>query len=336
MPIRKAILLLVVSVLLAACGGATAGSTSSGGQQPQSGGAFETPLPNQVEVHEDSEADHEHVADGEATAQMQVVLVPSELVIGPNRFAVGLFDADGRMVHDAAVHLHYFDLSDPNAPALETEADAHRLQTPDGLTTIFAHERSFDRAGDWGVEVQAEFPDGATAVKRIGFQVLAGSASLRPGDKAPALDTPTAADVKNDLRLLTSASSPNPLFYDLSLAEALESGKPTLLLFATPAFCQTRFCGPDYEIISELQPRYAETVNFIHVEVYTGLPNPAENGWQTAPAMAAFGLSSEPWAFIIDGSGTIVYRVEGLFTADEIERQLQALRQTSGFRLAAR
>ena len=51
----------------------------------------------------------------QSVGALQVVIVPSELVIGPNRFAVGLFDATGEIVLQALVHFRYFDVSDPNA-----------------------------------------------------------------------------------------------------------------------------------------------------------------------------------------------------------------------------
>ena len=74
-----------------------------------------------------------------------------------------------------------------------------------------------------------------------------------------------------------------------------------------------------------LQKRHNDTLNFVHVEVYTGLPNPAETDWQLDPAMTAFGLQTEPWLFLIDKTGTITYRVEGLFTEDEIDQHLKLL-----------
>lgn len=318
--LKYLILILVISSMLVACTGQSPSETTT---------RFDTPIANRVEeVHlETDHQDHEHVhvQESQATATMEVVLVASELVIGPNRFAVGLFDGAGRMVQDAAVHFHYYNLSNPATPVLETEADATPLHTPDGFTTIFGQERTFNRAGDWGVEVQARFPDGTTALKRIGFEVLADSPTLKPGQKAPALDTPTATEVNGDLSQLTSAQTPNPAFYELSLAETMATNKPTVLLFATPAFCQTRFCGPAYELTTELQTRYGDAFNFVHVEVYTGLPNPAANNWEVAPSMAEFGLTTEPWLYLIDTKGTIVYRVEGVFTTAEVERHLQAL-----------
>lgn len=317
---KSIILLLFISSLLVSCSSTPPSETAAG---------FDTPIPNRVEVHQETAHqdghDHVHLDQTRATAEMEVVLVPTELIVGPNRFAVGLLGPEKRMLHEAAVHFHYYDLRNPNAPLLELEADAIRLQTPDGSTTMFAHERTFEQAGDWGVEVQARFPDGTAAIRRIGFEVLAASPTLKPGDKVPALDTPTAAALNNDLSRLTSAGTPNPALYELSLAEALANGKPTVLLLATPAFCQTRFCGPAYEITSDLQKWYGQSFNFVHVEVYTGLPNPAANNWEMSPVMTAFGLTTEPWLFLIDSSGTIVYRVEGMFTTAEVEYHLEEL-----------
>jgi len=55
------------------------------------------------------------------------------------------------------------------------------------------------------------------------------------------------------------------------------------------------------------------------------LPDPSTTNWQLAPAMTAFGLSTEPWLFLLDRKGVVIYRVEGLFTADEIEQYIPKL-----------
>lgn len=311
-------LCLMVAGLLVGCGEKSV---------PEASVAFAAPVSNQVEVHPHSAEEthaHTHLDTARVSEQIDVAIVPSELTVGANRFAVGLFDAAGEMVRDAKVHFHYFDLSSAQTPVLESHAEATRLQTPDG-TAIFAQERGFDRAGKWGVEVQAQFADGRTAIKRISFTVLAESPTLKPGDAVPAIDTPTAAGVNGDLAQLTTAPKPNPTFYTQSLTQALDGDKPVVLLFATPAYCQTRFCGPSYELTSELQAEFGGQADFIHVEIYTGLPNPAASGWQIAPAMAAFGISTEPWLYLIDKSGRVAYRVEGLFTPEEVEPHLRAL-----------
>lgn len=314
--------LIPLILALAACGAAVA----SAPDQPASAADFEAPLSNQVEVHQDQEETHEHshLAPAEVTGEIQVVLVPTELTVGPNRFAVGLFDPEQGLIHEADVHFHYYDLKNPEQAVLETEANAYRVQDPEGLTTIFAHERNFTRSGDWGVEVEIRLPDGHAARNRLGFRVAADPAGIAPGERVPALDIPTLEDVDQDFSRLTSAREPNPAMYELSLAQAVSNNRPTMLLFATPEFCQTRFCGPAYETFDNLQKRYGDRVDFIHIEVFDGLPNPANSGFKLAPPVEVFGLQSDPWLYLIDEEGTVVYRVEGLFTSEEIERQLQA------------
>jgi hypothetical protein len=55
----------------------------------------------------------------------------------------------------------------------------------------------------------------------------------------------------------------------MTVAEAIQSKKPTVVTFATPAFCQTRFCGPVVdEVVLPLAKDYAGRANFIHIEPY--------------------------------------------------------------------
>jgi hypothetical protein len=301
-------------ILLAAC--------SSGGQEEE----FGTPTAKEVEPHQEpmeGEGGHTHLDGDEVTEQLTLALVPSEMVVGPNRFAVGLFDEQGNLIHDAEVHFHYYDLRDPNKAVYESDADAVRVQSPDGLTTIYTHERDFNLAGLWGVEVEAKLPGGGAAKQRIGVEIIEDSATLSAGDKAPYMHTQVLRDVGMDASQLTSAEEPIPALHEQSLDGALDNDKPTLLLFATPAYCETRFCGPAYEIVGDLQREYGDKLNFVYVEVFDGLPDPGVSGFQASPGAQAFGIQSEPWLYFIDADGTIVYRLEGLFTGAEIEQQLQ-------------
>lgn len=307
---RKWFVWTACAILLVAC---------NGNVTPQTPNGFSPAIPNRI----DASTTSQNVKPTNPN-ELQVVIVPSELILGQNRFAIGLIDPVKGMIHDALVHFRYFDLSNPAKQTVESETGAVRLQTPDGESTIFTQEREFKRAGAWGVQIDARFPDGTTATRRIGFQVVSNSPTLKPGMKVPALQTRTRLSVGGNLRMLSSAPHPNPEFYQQTLAQALANGKPTVLLFATPAFCQTRLCGPAYDTVDALQKMYGDTVNFIHVEAYSGLPNPAENNFELDPAMTAFGLQTEPWLFLID-QGVVAYRIEGLFTLDEIQKHLRPL-----------
>jgi len=216
---QLALLLLWPVLLLCGCGAA---SGTPSGPTP----VFGSGLNNQIPVHTDvpGAPAHVHLDPSQATTEMQVVLVASELVVGPNRFAVGLLDPKGQNLRQAIVHFHFFDLTNSANPLLESEADGVRVASPDDLTVIYALEREFKRAGDWGLEVQANLPDGSGSIKRIGFKVLASSASVKPGQAAPAIDTPTAAGVNNDLARVSSAQVPVSAFYEQSLSAALKNG----------------------------------------------------------------------------------------------------------------
>src|SRR5690349_12707841 len=107
--LSRFLICLGICVTLTACGGDTAPTETATD--------FATPISNQTERHEETEHveaeaghdeaghdeaghdeaghdeaghDHSHLDPALATAEMGVALVPSELVVGANRFAVGL------------------------------------------------------------------------------------------------------------------------------------------------------------------------------------------------------------------------------------------------------
>ena len=134
--------------------------------------------------------------------------------------------------------------------------------------------------------------------------------------------------------------------YQISLDQALQSGKPTALLFATPGFCRTATCGPSLAVMEGLQKQFGAQMNFIHVEVYRypfsdsfqkmqDLGNkaaqenrdltPQEESTGYSAAMVAWHLQSEPWLFLIDRHGAIAGRFEGGITSEELTPTLQKL-----------
>jgi hypothetical protein len=124
-----------------------------------------------------------------------------------------------------------------------------------------------------------------------------------------------------DFEELTTDPSPDPAFYEVSLADALAAGDPTVLVFSTPAYCQTAACGPLLDHVKEIAPDHPG-VTFIHVEVYTGLTDPdfAPDAQHLAPAVGPewYNLPSEPWVFVIDENGVITGRFEGVMDPAEL------------------
>ena len=187
---------------------------------------------------------------------------------------------------------------------------------------IYTATVQFDREGRWGILA-------ATTASNKKFEASAGinvsTKSLVPelGSKPPVSTTKTTNQL-SQLPSITSDPNPNIRLYRTSLHEAIPSGLPTIVVFATPAFCKTSTCGPQLEILSELEFNYRKKANFVHVEIYDN-PNEIQGDISRgviSPEVLKWNLPSEPWTFLIDSDGLIYSRFEGFTTFDEIEEKL--------------
>jgi hypothetical protein len=248
----------------------------------------------------------------------------SEAVVGRNRIAIGLL-RDGTPVNDPAakVHLRFYDLADQSAQ-VKFEADARYFGQglPAGFYVAYP---TFDTAGNWGIEIQTQLP-GQTqpSASRLRLEVKPKSDMPNVGQPAIATKTATIADTPDTSRL-SSGTPVNPAMYQISLDAALQSGKPTALLFATPAFCASATCGPSLQVLEGLQKTYGDRMNFIHVEVYKYPFGESAGKADLSAPMVAWGLKSEPWLYLIDAKGTIAARFEGGITQEELGPALEKL-----------
>lgn len=256
-----------------------------------------------------------------AKSRVQAVLAASNLVVGPNRLPIGLI-VDGSPINDPNVQvklrLYYLDGTDAEKTQVagEGSADYFGQGLPAGIYVTYP---DFKKAGDWGVEVEATLPGKEPTVSTLRLSVLAQDPTPAIGSKAIAVDTPTVKTAP-DLSQISSDPNPNPALYQLSIADAIKSGKPTAILFGTPGFCKTATCGPSVTVLGNLQKTYGEKMNFIHVEVYK-FPfseSVQANPPLLVPAMAEWRLQSEPWLFLLGKDGTIVNKYEGGITTEEL------------------
>lgn len=142
-----------------------------------------------------------------------------------------------------------------------------------------------------------------------------------PGDEAIMTATPTEQDPLGFERICTQ-EPPCPM-HEASLEATLAEGRPTMLLFATPAYCQTVACGPSVgNLQSVLESQDWGDVAFVHCEIYT---DQASAGSQVAPPVADWGLPTEPWLFAINPDGTIAGRLDGPMLADDMVRLAEQL-----------
>ena len=304
---------------LAACGGggvATASAPASAGPvsgPPASAGPGDAP------------------ASGDP--QILPMFISSEIAKGPTRFVFSLTDRANQLVAapDVPVHLELYDVgAAPDTVAFE--ADARFLWAIEGQRGLYVADLAFPAAGRWGVRFTARYPDGTSQQVRADFDVAETGSTPAIGAPVVPIDTPTVTGADADLATVTTDMKPDARFYGTSVAGALAAGKPFVLVFATPAFCQTAVCGPTLDTVKAVARDYPN-LTFINVEPYKMIMKDsrlqpaldASGQLQAAPWTDAWGLRSEPWVFVVGADGKMAAKFEGTLGADELRAALDAL-----------
>jgi hypothetical protein len=136
------------------------------------------------------------------------------------------------------------------------------------------------------------------------------------GQPVPAIHTLTAGQVSN-IGQIDTRVPPDDMHSD-DFANVVGK-KPVVLLFATPALCQSRVCGPVTDITEQVKQEFGDKVAFIPQEIYHN--NSINDG--PRPQMRAFRLNTEPWAYVIDRSGKVSSILQGPFSVQELEAAVQ-------------
>jgi hypothetical protein len=255
-------------------------------------------------------------------------------VVGQDRFAIGLVEIASGPIENGQVDLLFFKVVGDQGTLTETlpapfmpygvaenhEAMDMHMDEEEGseITGVYIARPTFDAPGSWGVVARLTLPDGTKRAGQAEFIVEADTEVPGAGDPAIASRTLTASTPDEIAKICTA--DPVDDMHALSIDEALASGKPTVVLFATPALCTSRTCGPSLEATQELKRRYGDSANFIHIEIY-----PERDYNKPAVAMEEWHLPSEPWLFLIDAQGTVVARYEGGIGLAELDPAVKQL-----------
>jgi hypothetical protein len=113
--------------------------------------------------------------------------------------------------------------------------------------------------------------------------------------------------------------------HDITIADAIASGRPSVIAFATPAFCRSRTCAPVMDTVMDpLFDRYGERAQFLHIEPYA-LEDLRAGFIQTPEAVTReWGIQSEPWIFVVGSDGRVAAKFEGISGIAEVEAALLA------------
>ena len=252
------------------------------------------------------------------------IIITTDMAVGLNRILFGVTNREGMPVLGTTSDVGaYFLVPNQDTRELKDSATARFVTWPTIVGGVFAAEFDLDVAGFYEIDINFTANDGTPIFAQTSFIVKEEPSSPAIGSPAPASVTHTAAGT-DDISHITSSTEPDLDLYELSVHEALEQGKPLVIVFATPAFCVSATCGPQVGELSKVKESVGDRANYVHVEVFED-PHLIEGNRPTGglvPAVDEWGLTTEPWTFIIDSQGLVQAKFEQFTTAEEIEARL--------------
>ncbi|MFN8533482.1 MAG: hypothetical protein U0556_08035 [Dehalococcoidia bacterium] len=249
-------------------------------------------------------------------APLTIAVPNSDLAIGKNRFVLAMLDADNRPIPNAKNVVRFYKVRSATTAELKAETTAAYQVIGPGDRGVYVTRGEFDEAGNWGLEVVAALPSGEQ-VSRVAFTVAEKSKTPAIGTRPPA--SRQAILPEKPLDKLCTAKPGDPL-HDLTVADALAAGKPTLIMIGSPGFCSSATCGPNLDHILAARTRIGNKINWVHVEIYQDAQPPT-----LAPVIGEWNLPSEPWIFLVDSAGLVVDKFEGGVSPAELDAALTAL-----------
>jgi hypothetical protein len=314
--------LVAGAAIAAGCGDDDSDSSDDGIQPAPAAADFPTP---------DGRSLEQLFADSNPTDDIVASPAGATFNQGRNRFGFGVFTVAGDQVTDAdvAIYAAQGPTGKPQGPfparveSLETETAFTAKTTaddPDAAKVVYVSDLVLDSPGEWRLIALVRQGDQLQAARVPSIIVRPNDPIPAPGEQAPNVHTPTTEDVA-DVAEIDTRVPPSTLHED-DLADVLGK-EPVVLLFATPALCQSRVCGPVVDVAEQVANDHQDDAAFIQMEIYEDNdPNKP-----LRPQVRAYNLSTEPWLFVIDEKGRVDSRIEGAFSVGELE---QAFDRVSG------
>jgi hypothetical protein len=247
---------------------------------------------------------------------LSVAVAATDFSTGHPRVPFVLFIGSKPLADARSVALTAFDLSSGTpVPGWAGEAVGYN----DYDIPYWVAYPELPHAGNWGLGVVVTQADNSQTTGQFTVAALADPSAPQVGEAPPASHNRTLA-IEPDLAKLTSDTAPEPALYQLTVAQALESGKVSVVTFATPAFCTSRLCAPVVNSVKAAFKTYGDKANFIHIEVYKTF-----NPLVYADEMDEWHLQGEPWTYIIGADGKVAAVFGGPVSARELEAALKPL-----------
>jgi hypothetical protein len=262
------------------------------------------------------------------------------------RITFGLSTVDGRILHGGSIFVAFSpvnakeEVSGPPVPArylaVAGPADASDPAASIGAFSdgvgVYAATYNFPAAGFWTAQLR-QTKDGKVLAETA-VEVKAKNAIPDVGDPAPATQNPVAIKGKPlrvPINQIDSRSGPDaltelpdPALHTEVIADLLAAGRPFVVVVSTPAYCQSKFCGPITDLVDETAKARASTnpdLAFVHLEVFADATSGTINKW-AAEWILNDSEGREPWVFLVNRTGKIAARFDNVMTREEFNTAL--------------
>ena len=244
-----------------------------------------------------------------------IFLGSTSLTPDENRQTIIMLNSGQRYEHVRSVHVRVIDLTRSEQPVV-WEGAAQSYTDAEGSYWVVYPD--FAQPGQYLFEVTVRPTRGNPVTQTLASTVYEQPLGLTIGDTAPRISSFTWDDPARP-ETITTDNTPNLDFYQLTVADAVTSQQPSVLIFATPGLCTRAICSAVVDSLDPLWADYSDQVHFVHVEKYN-----LETG-KLSPAITAFQLAETPWVYLVDDEGIIVGRWDGVVGSDELRPAMAAL-----------
>ncbi len=185
--------------------------------------------------------------------------------------------------------------------------------------------------GWWGLAVSA-YSGGTTWSGRGSLAALDPGTTVALGGPAPRERTPTLDDVGGDILRISTDPLPDLRLSAISTVDALDAGRPFVLVIDSARFKVTEACGKALGLAKFMVDRWP-SIPFIHLEPYAyevvtdtatlvgslAAPTlvPAARAWGLGGTI--WGAGSMPWVYVVDRHGTVRAKYQGVIGSTDLD-----------------
>ncbi|MDP9299434.1 MAG: hypothetical protein M3P43_00820 [Actinomycetota bacterium] len=213
------------------------------------------------------------------------------------------------------------------APGTGADTGSPQLTDPSTARGVYEFDGTFDAAGVWQAMVDFDVDGGHQTLSAV-FPVAAKPTLPAPGERAlPSQNLTMTSHVDPaaiDSRAQGGTPVPDPELHQDTIAGAIATHRAALVLFATPVYCQSQFCGPSTDALEQIAKTGPKDADYIHVEIYANYnSSPPKINSAAAQWLLRNNDLREPWLYLIAPNGTIADRWGPLFDPSQVMTELR-------------